>query len=216
MRLLTVAFVSSEEFLSHYRDREDLGALFVRTRTELEGDQRVLMEISFPGLPNRALVRGSVAKVTPGKGAWVQFNEADRSTLKFLLELARGQVQVTPTVNRSFERFPAELPVDCTIEVQHGERADERLVTRTVDLGAGGVFVRSLTPPAIGTKVKISIGPVADGEFDAVTLEGHVAWVRNGDAKGFGVRFQDKSQPDARTLRTMLRRASESGKIAFA
>jgi len=191
--------------------------VFYRSRTELDRGEEVLMEISFPGLPNRALVRGHVAKVTPGRGAWLRFHAHDLSTRDFLVQIARGELQVTPTVNRSFERFPAELPVDCHVELAPAGAPAERIVSRTVDLGAGGAFIRSLAPPPIGTLVRVSIGPGAGASFATVTLEGHVAWTRHdADGKGFGVRFHDKRHSDARALRTMLRRASESGRVAFA
>jgi Tfp pilus assembly protein PilZ len=215
MRLLTAAFVSPDEFLTHYRDQDKSGAVFYRSRTELAAGDDVLVEISFPGLPNRALVRGKVVKATPGKGAWVRIKKADAPTLEFLLQLARGDVTLTPTVNRSFARFPAELPVDCRIEVgedDDDETSTERLVSRTLDLGAGGAFVRSLAPPPVGARVVLSIGPTSDQSFEAIQLEGHVAWIRDGDQKGFGVRFQEGSK----TLRTALRKASETGRIPFA
>jgi Tfp pilus assembly protein PilZ len=216
MRLLTIVFVSSAELLSHYRDTEDSGALFYRSRTELEKDESVLMEISFPGLPNRALVRGTVATVTPGKGAGIRFTPQDESTRDFLLQVARGEVQITPTINRSFDRFPAELPVDCRVEISSSGTTGERIVSRTVDLGAGGAFIRSLSPPPVGTHVRLAIGPATDQSFATVSLEGHVAWTRNDDQdKGFGVRFHNKSEFDARTLRTLLRKASETGKVGF-
>ncbi len=215
MRLLTAAFVSPAEFLTHYRDQDHGGAVFYRSRTELDAGDEVLIEVSFPGLPNRALLRGKVVKATPGKGAWVRIEKADTSTLEFLLQLARGEVSFTPTVNRSFDRFPAELPVDCRIQLSAGEN-EERIVSRTLDLGAGGAFVRALTPPPVGAHVILSIGPAANQSFDAIQLEGHVAWIRNDEQTGFGVRFHDKSNIDARLLRTALRKASETGRSPFA
>jgi Tfp pilus assembly protein PilZ len=215
MRLLTLAFVSPDEFLSHYRDQENTGAVFYRSRTELELLESVLMEISFPGLPNRALLRGKVGKITPGHGAWIRIRSADDSTREFLLQIARGEVEVTPTVtNRQFDRFPAELPVDCRIP-RNGAEA-ERLVSRTVDLGAGGAFIRSLSPPPVGTPITLSIGPTQDASFASINLEGRVAWIRSGPDKGFGVRFDYNSKLDGRMLRATLRKASETGRVAFA
>lgn len=210
MRLLTVVFVSTEHFLSHYSDKASSGALFYRTRTELTTGEPVLMEIYFPGLPNRVLVRGAVADYTPGQGAWIGFHDHDSSTRDFLVAVARGEIEVRPKVGRSFDRFPMSLPVDITI-------SSERLVTRTGDVGVGGAFIRTLTPPTVGTPVKVTIGPSEGAPFDTITLEGEVAWIRgSGDEKGFGVKFRDKTQLDHRLLRTALRRASEKGKVEFA
>jgi hypothetical protein len=215
MRLLTAAFVSHEEFLSHYRDQDETGAIFYRTRTELVEDEAVLLEVTFPGLPNRALVRGLVSKASPGRGAWIRVRTADASTLQFLLQLARGEVVVTPALSRGASRYPAELPVDCKIVLDDGTTR-ERIVSRTVDLGAGGAFVRALAAPPVGARVTLSLGPSDDESIDAVELEGYVAWTREGAERGFAVRFLNRSDEDVRLLRTALRKASESGKIAFA
>jgi Tfp pilus assembly protein PilZ len=215
MRLLTVAFLSSEEFLSHYSERGQ-GRVFVKTRTVLAGGEPVLLELSFPELPNRALIRGTAEHDTSTQGrpgAWIALHPDDDSTRDFVLGVALGDVQVTGAKNRSFHRFPASLPVDCRFSK---DSTGARLVTRTEDVGAGGVFVRSLTPPPVGTPVALTIGPAVDDAFTTLELSGEVAWVRNdADEKGFAVRFSDKAGADRRLLRAALRHASERGKVDF-
>jgi Tfp pilus assembly protein PilZ len=211
MRLLTVAFMSSAEFLSHVSDRHPDGALYCRTRAELPEGENVLMEISFPGLPNRALLRGRVLEAGDGKGAWLAFDPADASTRAFLLRLARGEIEVTEKIERSYDRFPAEVPVDCRVDTDPTN--GEHVVSRTLDLGAGGVFVRSDVSPPIGTRVQLVIGPLGDDPSETFTVEGEVARVHGtDDAAGFAVRFDNKTGDTSR-LRNLLRRASESGRV---
>jgi Tfp pilus assembly protein PilZ len=215
MRLLTVPFRSSEEFLSHVRDTVSGGHLFVRTRTELSEGETVVMEISFPGLPNRALVRGIAGPPRHAKGTWMRFHPSDASTRAFLIETAAGEAGETPTVYRSCPRFPAELPVECRI-ARPGVANEERLMTTTVDVGAGGVFLRASEPPPVGSGVALAIETSAGGR-DRLEIDGHVAWTGgHAGGPGFGVRFENKTRLDAKALRTALRRASETGRIGFA
>jgi Tfp pilus assembly protein PilZ len=214
MRLLTVVFVSSAEFLSHYREAD--GSMFHRTRAELEPGEELLAEISFPGLPNRALVRARVLEVDPGKGGWLAFSDPDVSTRDFLVRLARGEVEVTAKAERNYDRFPATVPVDCELE-QSDAGDGERVVSRTADLGAGGVFIRTDVSPPLGTRVRLVIGPV-DGDPEATfTVEGQVARVRDDDGRqGFAVRFEPRGGGDNAKLRALLRRGSERGKVELA
>jgi len=216
MRLLTVVFVSTDEFLSHYRECEPAGAIYCRTRAIVSKGETVLLEVYFPGLPNRALIRGNAQQTSQGSGAWIAFHESELSTRDFLLQVARGHLEIKPRRGRSFDRFPASLPVDCRISGD-GSGSPERLVSRTEDISAGGVFVRSVKPPPVGARVAITLGGRAARSIDPLSLTGEVAWVRTDESsRGFGVRFHDKTQIDHKTLRTLLRRASETGKVAFA
>ncbi len=224
MRLLTVAFLSSAEFLSHYSESHPHGALFFRTRSELADGEAVLIEISFDGLPNRALVRGEVMSTEPGKGVWLAFDPADTSTRDFLLALARGEIEVTKKMERSHSRFPAELPVAVKIDpppdpAEEAEPTPEDLAVRqsqTLDVSVSGVFIRSDSPPSVGTHVQLMIGPTPEGPEEKFIVEGEVAWIRDvEDDRGFGVRFIHRGE-DSRRLRTLLRRASESGRVKFA
>jgi Tfp pilus assembly protein PilZ len=209
MRLLTIAYVSSAEFLSHYSDSHDTGALFFRTRTDLEKGEEVLMEVSYPGLPNRALVRGRVAGSKPGKGLWLAFDKADVSTRDFLLQLARGEIAVTKQHLRSHNRFPTDLPVEVEVE-QNGTQE-----TRAADLSARGAFIQSAEPPAVGTAVRLVIGS-GEGDDSNFSIDGEVAWIGGEDeAQGYGVKFS-KGGDDGRRLRALLRRASERARVDFA
>lgn len=210
MRLVTVAFVSGEEFLAHYSDAYPHGAVFCRTRAKLSLREQVLVEISFPQLPNRALLRGSAVSLRESHGAWIRFEEHDRATAEFVVRCARGQL-LPETIERSHRRFPAALPVNCRID--EADAHSENLVSQTHDLGAGGTFIHSRQPPPVGTRVSLTIGPdEATGE--RFTIDGRVAWIRRDQAAhGFGVRFDLKGDHDTSRLRVILRRAAETGRL---
>ncbi|RMH38926.1 MAG: hypothetical protein D6689_18145 [Deltaproteobacteria bacterium] len=216
MRILTASFVSPDEFLCHLRDAPPERALFYRSRGPLADGEPVVVDVTFPGLPNRALVRGTVRGPVAGRGAWIVLDEADASTCAFLLRLARGDSNVDPLVSRQFDRFPADLPVECDVERADGG-GRERILSRTVDVGAGGAFVRAVAIPPVGSRVTLAFPPAGRQGIGPIRLSGEVAWTRRAAGPcGFAVRFADRSAADARALRSALRRASETGRATFA
>ena len=215
MRLLTCAFSSPSEFLDCYSVEQAEGVLYCRTRSQLDVSQELMVEVSFPGLPNRTLMRGSVAALRRGRGAWVRLNAGDAHSRDFLLRLARGELRQGDQVERGHRRIPVALPVICRIE-EVDDPPSDRLLGLTHDVGGGGAWVQSAAPPAVGTRVSIVLGPVASGG-ETFRLDGRVAWIRSDPrAHGFGVRFDPKGSRDAPRFRAMLRRACESGWVSFA
>jgi hypothetical protein len=67
MRLVTLAYATADDFLASY-DERDGGTISVRTRTDGTIGEKILVEISFPGLPNRALLRAMVTSITFEQG----------------------------------------------------------------------------------------------------------------------------------------------------
>lgn len=208
MRIVTAAFHSPDEFLRHYATHYPEGAIFYRTRMGFRLGEQVLVELSFPGLPNRALLRGQIAAFDErGAGAWVRFAPEDDSTRDFVLSIARGETIVRKTVRRHHLRFPVNLPV-----AWHVSGSQDQFVSSTCDLGAGGLFVRTLVAPDVGTKVSLKIGPTPAGDLE---VEGEVSWVRSGEDAGMGVRFATPQDESTRRLRSLLRQLSERGKLVF-
>jgi hypothetical protein len=202
MRLITVAFPSAAAFLAAY----DENSIFARTRTDGGPGEVVLVEISFPGLPNRPLVRATVSdRRREEDGLCLTFSDDDSSTRDFLVGLARGELRVESTVQRDHKRFPAALPVEYRV-------ADSAEVRYSLldDLGAGGCFVRAVSTPPVGARVVVCIR-TPDG--DELRLDGVVAWVRSQPVHGFGVDFERTPGDAQRRLRMLLRQAQETGEI---
>jgi Tfp pilus assembly protein PilZ len=212
MRLLTLVFGSSAEFLSHSAEKEGHALLFARTKTEAAPGDQFLVEISLPGLPNRALIRASVRELKPPKGMWLDIDSADTSTRAFILGVARGELEVK-AVERSHGRFPASLPV--TYKTGEDAAAGVRQQSTVVDLSAGGAFVRAESSPVVGTGIDLEIGPLPD-DAGSIAVHGHVAWIGVSESEpGFGVEFEMPHGEEGRKLRTLLRHASETGKVDF-
>jgi Tfp pilus assembly protein PilZ len=202
MRLITVAFPSAAAFLAAY----DENSIVARTRTDGGPGEVVLVEISFPGLPNRPLVRATVSdRRRDEDGLCLTFSDDDSSTRDFLLGLARGELRVESTVQRDHKRFPAALPVEYRV-------ADNAEVRYSLldDLGAGGCFVRAVSTPALGARVGVRIRAPDGGEL---RVDGVVAWIRPQPPSGFGVDFERSPGDALRRVRMLLRQAQETGEI---
>jgi Tfp pilus assembly protein PilZ len=209
MRLLTLTFRSAEKFLRHYSDQYEAGALFYRTKSEVEAGEEVLLEIAFPGLPNRSLVRGVVLGPKED-GIWIAFHRNDVSTRDFLLKIARGEIEITDRSARAHDRFPTDVPVSYKELAKSGEMRH----ARAVDLAAASAFVRTEEPPEAGTKLELVLGPLGD-EAETFTVHGEVTKLRNDDEyRGFAVHF-DAQAADGPRLRRLLRTASETGRVSL-
>lgn len=203
MRLVTLAYATAEEFLASY-DPRDGGTISVKTRTDGTIGEKLLVELSFPGLPNRALVRAMVTSITFEHGLRFVIDQADVTTAEFLLSIARGD-NIVMAAHRDHARFPTTLRA--TWSLAGGARESTTIVE---DLSAGGAFVRAATPPDIGASVELTIS-VPTGP--ALETSGHVAWVRHGKAPGFGVDFDALVGDSGMRLRSLLRKASETAQV---
>jgi Tfp pilus assembly protein PilZ len=212
MRLLTVAFGSAAEFLACYSARLVPGVLFCPTRARFASGEELMLEVGFPGMSGRTMVRGRGFTASSGCGGWVQLDGEDARAGDFLVAQARGQAS-SDAAERTHQRIPAALPVDCVID-EDDEPSPDHLIGQTQDIGSGGVFIRSASPPSVGTRLQVVLGPTSGG--DRLLLEGRVAWIRrrDDDDGGFGVRF-DRRARDGQRLRAMLRRARETGRVHF-
>jgi Tfp pilus assembly protein PilZ len=203
MRLVTLAYATADEFLASY-DPRDGGTISVQTRTDGTIGEKLLVEISFPGLPNRALVRAMVTSITFEHGLRFVIDEADATTRDFLLAIARGE-NVVVGAQRDHVRFPTTLRASWS--VAGGDKAATTIVE---DLSAGGAFVQAAHPPEVGAEVDLIIA-VPTGPM--LETSGHVAWVRHGKSPGFGVDFDALLGDSGRRLRALLRRASETAEV---
>tara|TARA_B100001750_G_scaffold167489_1_gene135979 strand:- start:2310 stop:2633 length:324 start_codon:yes stop_codon:yes gene_type:complete len=75
----------------------------------------------------------------------------------------------------------------------------------TVDLGLGGVFVRTRQLPSVGEEVTVILSsPTA---WDPLELSGRVRWAHDGHGgreRGFGVKFDELDRAQATALYDLL------------
>ena len=84
MRLVTLAFASTDEFLAAFHPA-DGGTISTRTRTDGTIGERVLVEVAVPGLPNRALLRADVTGIAFEHGLRFTIAPEDAETLAFVV-----------------------------------------------------------------------------------------------------------------------------------
>ena len=102
---------------------------------------------------------------------------------------------------RSHDRVDVEWAVDCVAE-------DTFLYASIANISAMGIFVKTIEPRAIGTRVMLSFEPPG---YEPFKLEGEVAWINrlrpDGDNPnpGMGVRFVNLQLEERERLVEVIR-----------
>ena len=102
---------------------------------------------------------------------------------------------------RSFDRYDVEWAVDCVA-------SDTFLYASITNISEMGIFVRTLEPLRIGTRLRLAFAPPGAEPFK---LEGCVAWINrlraDGDNPnpGMGVRFVDLKLDERERLVEVIR-----------
>lgn len=100
---------------------------------------------------------------------------------------------------RRHERTPLEVMVDWQVL-----GSDDVTFSATDDVSPGGIRVRTLSPPEVGTEVVVLISP-ADRHTGPARIRARVAWVRTDDSFcGMGVEFLPKDDEERAWLRAKL------------
>jgi len=215
MRVLRVRYGSGKEFLSFYLRTPANGGMFYPTREALEVGQEMAVEIRFPGLAAKTVLRGKVAWRRRGRhrsklraGVGVEFFAEEARKLEFLLRAAEGESAELP--KRRHRRVPAEIGLSWRL------KDAPEVFTGTLDnIGLGGAFIRTAVPVAVGRDVIILLA--TPGGACPVELEGRVAWCAD-DVPGsvsFGVQFKARDLGGIRRLKEVVRRV-ETGAPARA
>src|SRR5690554_4347003 len=105
MRFLTVVFVSHSEFMAHFSDRYPNGALFCPTKAKAALRDKVIIDVSMPGLPEAARLCGEVISHSAGQGLWVHVDKQSKATLDYL-KSGLDQLSVD-VLGRAHSRYPA-------------------------------------------------------------------------------------------------------------
>lgn len=102
---------------------------------------------------------------------------------------------------RKHERKPAVLTIDWRIV-----GSEDIIWSWTDDISAGGLRVRTMTPPEEGATVDVAIEHVQDGgEREHLRIPARVAWVRlDEEFCGMGLAFQPEEETDRKRLAELL------------
>jgi hypothetical protein len=199
--IVLAAFNGPEEFLSAYGNDGPAGELLLVTRARPARADLVL-EITWPGLPNAVFLRARATKRRMGLVARLHPDEA--ATRDFLLRVARsGALELH---RRRHRRYCVRFPL--------GWR---RFGSTTMldgiahDLSAGGMLVTTTaTPPPVAEGVALRLRTTA---LDLVVT----GTVRHGRARkddfAFGVQFASRGSGEQQGLRRLLRAFAARGVV---
>jgi uncharacterized protein (TIGR02266 family) len=206
MRILKARYRGGVDFLAAYQPALPAGGLSFPTREHVTAGEPVVVEVRFPELGDRILIRSTVmwrrgARVREGLPATVgvEFDAVDAHRRDFLVAAARGE-GATRVVQRNHRRLPVSLPVRW-----HVKDGRDALAAVIVDIGPGGAFMRTAVPCAMGTQVVLELLP--PGGAVPLSIEARVVWTRvEPGSEGLGVEFRCRDTGGLRRLKEMVRR----------
>jgi len=207
MRILFATFASGSDFLRSlkYNRRRQESTLAVRTKARFSTGQELIVEVGFPGLPNRVLLRVQALETSqrfPGQKFLVLKGEEHR--LDFLSAVASGK---SDAQHRQHRRFPIRIPARFFVN----------------DAGSylrGDAITRDVTPVGVALETYRLVPEDADVTVildceGGVSLEftGQVTWSKREDGQAtIGVRFARGNGDDQKRLRWLLRDVKGCGR----
>jgi len=128
---------------------------------------------------------------------WVQPTLEEQEEMRKAEESEREQKERLEAERRTSMRMKLHAKVTLS-------SASNFFMGLTENISEGGIFVSTLSPPAMGETVELAI-TVEDGE--AVPVSGEVRWIRtdeNGNPTGCGVQFDEISADVRRAIEAMM------------
>ncbi len=204
MKILFATFKSPTDFLDRLETdtAKGCGALTVATKATYDKDEEIILEIGFPGLPNRILMRAIATGPFKGDQATFAIAADEEDKRDFLVAVASGRA--TASWKRRHRRFPMRLPVRFVVEGESEDDMPLRGDAETEDMGSGGISLKTSRMLPDGAKVTVVLDPL-DGS-EEIEFEGRVVWNRRDDAvSGVGIQFDRLGGDDMKRLRRMIR-----------
>lgn len=200
--IVIASFASGADFLAHYSDDGPAGELALVTRARPRARAELVMEVTWPGLPNPVFVRARVSRRRLGVVARLHPDET--RARDFLLRMAAGD-SVSYHLRRH-RRYCVRLPLGWRV---FGSMT--MIDGMANDLSAGGVLITTaLKAPAAGEEVALRLRTA--GQDLVVTGEVRHSRARSDDW-AFGVQFVYRSSGEQRRLRRLLRAFAARGVV---
>lgn len=206
MRILKARYRSTEEFLEAYNSDLPSGGLFCPTTTELRENEPVVLEVHFPSLPNKMMVRGRVIwwrsalpRLRVRAGALVAFHAEDRESVEFAVALAHGEG------GEAIKRRHPRIPITLEVKVRQVDAMD-RHEGRLQDISIGGALLFTEHPVQADQDLIIELQ--IPGGAQAIDIAARVTHVMPG---GAGLRFIYRDGGGSQRLREVVRRLVARG-----
>jgi Tfp pilus assembly protein PilZ len=206
MRILKARYRSGADFLLAHQPAFLFGGIFFPTRETIALGEAVIVEVRFPELADRLLLRGFVAwrraaRLREGlrAGIGVEFLSAERHKHDFLVAVAQGRAGGS-VVARNHRRLPISFKIDWRVKEER-----DRYTATVDDIGPGGAFIRTRELHPAGTPLVIELTP--PGSAAPLSIEARVAWARQSPGEeGLGVEFRCRDTGGLRRLKELIRR----------
>ncbi len=167
----------------------------------------MVLEIHFPGLPNRIIARTNFRKAK-GQSAVFEFQAGEEHKRDFLVAVASGRASAS--WQRKNRRFPLRLPARFVID---GEEQPLRGDAETEDVNSRGVFLKTARSLPEGARVTIILDP-CDGSAE-MEFTGRVVYSRKDNpSDGIGVQFDKLNSDDTKRLRRIIRDVKLRGRAS--
>lgn len=201
MLILKTRFRSKRDFLEAYNEDLPHGGLFCPTTQALEENEQVVVELHFPGLPNKMLMRGRVVwwrsalpRLRIRAGAMVTFLEEERQKTAFLLEAAEG------TKADAIKRRHPRIPVEMTVRWRTGDSPDSQ-ESPLRDISIGGALL--VTDHPLQPDEEIVLELITPGGASPIPIAGKVT---HRTEAGVGIKFLYRDGGGSQRLREVIRR----------
>ena len=201
MRILKARFRSTRDFLEAFQEDLPHGGLFCPTTQALEKKEEVVVEVHFPKLPNKMMLRGTVVwwrsalpRLRVRAGALVAFPEEEQGKTSFILKAADGQI--TEAIKRRHPRIPVMVPV----QWRHSD-STQLQESELLDISVGGALL--VTGERLEVDSEIILELTIPGGASAMSI---AAKVTHDGPMGMGVRFLYRDGGGSQRLREVVRR----------
>lgn len=201
MRVLKARYRDKQAFLEAYDEQLANGGLFCPTTTPLEEGDEVVVEIHFPQMPNKMMLRGRVVSWRPAlprlgirAGAVVAFAEDESEKCSFILGVAAGRHK--DATKRRHARIPIERPV----RWRRANSTDfDTAALREISIGGAQL----VTSEDLTNDEDVVIELTMPGGASPITIATKVTYRT---PVGYGLRFMYRDGGGSRRLREMVRR----------
>ncbi len=201
MQILKTRFKNQRDFLEAYNEDLPFGGLFCPTTRALEEKEEVVVEIHFPGLPNKMMVRGNVLwwrtalpRLRVRAGAMVAFMEPECEKKDFILEIASGQRK--SGIKRKHPRIPIQMKVRWRPTNSPTMRESE-----LHEISIGGALL--VTDEELESGADIILELTTPGGAQAIPIAGKVTFF---SPSGAGIKFIYRDGGGSQRLREVVRR----------
>jgi Tfp pilus assembly protein PilZ len=207
LRILFATYASPESFLDHLRLDDGNALLAVSTKANFADDEEAILEIGYPGLPNRILIRSHAAAAPDAddERKWFRIDDTEELQLDFLIAIASGKADAS--VKRRHRRFPLRMDAQIKIEGEGGMDA------QTADVHTGGLALETEEAVPDGTRVSVVLSTGEGSE--EIEIAGTVVWNRHDDGENaeIGIEFERTGGEDMKRLRQLIREVKLSGEM---